>query len=371
MRYILSIAAVAGLAVTSFAAPIYPLADGFPTPSPEALKAINLDAQGSLSNGKGATNLQDDSITNLQLIALNELFEVAFFTELLYNVTNKVHGYDLGNGQGYITKALTAVVAVRPRLPFFYPPFSVLVLTHPQQEKLHTLNANNALKAQVPPRAPIEPCQYNFPVTNFKDAIALAATFTDVVMGTLQDVAFKFAANGDIANVRGVGSTLGQEGEQEGFYRLLQNKIPSALPFLTTSVRDFAFTAIQGFIIPGSCPNIDQIKLTTFAPLTLITVPKDESQTIEFSFDKTKAAGITDFSTLSLVYINQQNLPIVEAITVTGTSGNTVKASAYFPYSEFQMNGLTIAALAKGNTFANAGEVAKATVFGPGLIEIN
>ena len=42
------------------------------------------------------------------------------------------------------------------------------------------------------------------------------------------------------------------------------------------------------------------------------------------------------------------------------------------PYDEFLMNGLTIAAVTKNNgNFGNADEVAKETIFGPGLIEID
>lgn len=33
----------------------------------------------------------------------------------------------------------------------------------------------------------IQPCEYQFPVATFLDAIALAATFTDVVLGTLPE----------------------------------------------------------------------------------------------------------------------------------------------------------------------------------------
>jgi hypothetical protein len=58
--------------------------------------------------------------------------------------------------------------------------------------------------------------------------------------------------NGDAGNIRGFGSTLGQEGEQNGFYRDILGKLPSALPFLTASLRDFAYSALnQLFIVPG------------------------------------------------------------------------------------------------------------------------
>jgi hypothetical protein len=197
----------------------------------------------------------------------------------------------------------------------------------------------------------------------------LAATFTDVVLGTLQDVTQIFAKNGDDALTRGIASVIGQEGEQEGYYRLLQGKIPNALPFLTTSVRDFAFTAIQSFTVPGSCPNINTIPLKTFKPLNLLSTPSAESTSLQFSFTPD---GDNTASKLSLVYINQQNLPVVETLKVISTEGNTVTVEAAFPFAEFEMNGLTIAALTNtAGPFATADAVAEAAVFGPALIEIN
>ena len=91
-------------------------------------------------------------------------------------------------------------------------------------------------------------------------------------------------------------------------------KIPSALPFLTTRTREFAFSSlVQTFVVPGSCPNINTIALPIFASLTLVTAPiAPETQSLEFSFVANKHAPLVNSSSLSLVYINQQNLPIVE-----------------------------------------------------------
>jgi hypothetical protein len=358
MRSIISLAAVTGLSLTSAivsAAPaakrdygnVFPLTDGFPNPSANQLKDIENRAFGTLSNAPPPGTISTDGLTNLKLIALNELFEVAFFTELVANLTNKVSGYDLGYGHDFVLQTLEAVVA---------------------QEELHTLNANNALKHFN--AAPILPCKYNFPVTKFQDAIALAATFTDVVLGTLQDVTQIFAKNGDDGLARGVASVIGQEGEQEGFYHVLQNKRPSTLPFLTTSVRDFAFTAIQSFVIPGSCPNINTIPLKTFQPLNVLGTPSAASTSIQFSFSASHA-GTSDWTKLSLVYINQQNLPVVEALQSVSVNGDTVTFTANFPFAQFEMNGLTIAAVTNGaGPFATADAVAQASIFGPGLIEI-
>lgn len=55
-----------------------------------------------------------DAITTLQVIAYNEIFEVAFFSSLLNNVTHCVEGYtDLaGLDKDYVTQILTQVIAV-------------------------------------------------------------------------------------------------------------------------------------------------------------------------------------------------------------------------------------------------------------------
>ena len=61
------------------------------------------------------TSLPADAVQTLQVIAYNEIFEVAFFSSLLNNVTNGVAGFtDLqGLDKAYVEKVLTAVVAVR------------------------------------------------------------------------------------------------------------------------------------------------------------------------------------------------------------------------------------------------------------------
>ena len=302
-----------------------------------------------MPNGPPGPKVSDDGLTNLKLIALNELFEVAFFNELLHNITEKAPGYDLGYGHEYVLDAISAIIA---------------------QEELHALNANGALEANG--QAQILPCKYSFPVTDFQSAIALASTFTDLVLGTLQDVNQVFAQKGDAGLVRAVSSVIGNEGEQNGFFRLVNKKRPSAQPFLTTAVRDYAFTAIQSFTIPGSCPNINTIPLKTFQPLNVLSTNiKPETQNIKFSIKKADAQT-DDWSTLSVVFINQQNTPIVKSLVNPTVQGNDLVFEAPFPYDEFLLNGLTIAAVTKSaGPFTNVEAVAEATIFGPGLIEIN
>lgn len=210
------------------------------------------------------------------------------------------------------------------------------------------------------------------PVTDFQSAIALAGTFTDVVLGTLQDVNQVFAKNGDDGLVRAVTSVVGNEAEQEGFFRLMQKKRPSSQPFVTTATRDFAFTAIQDFVIDGSCPNIGTIPLKRFKPLAIETKTIDPiNQNLRFSFNM-KDAGMYDTKDMRLTYLNGQNQPIVKGFENVKMEGDKVFFEAPFPYDEFLMNGLTIAAVTMGaDEFADADKVAEATVFGPGLIEVD
>jgi hypothetical protein len=341
-----------------------PVGNGFPTISAKSPEQTNIEIQahGSLSDAPPtATPPHADSLTSLQLIAFNELFEVAFFTELISNITSNVDGYVIYHqgARDFILKSLLAVQA---------------------QEELHLLNANNALQHFT--GTVVQPCQYNFPVDTFEDAIALSSTFTDVVLGTLQNVQTHFGAAGDIGLIQGVASVIGQEGEQNGFYRQLQDKTPSALPFLTTSSRSFAFTALQGFTVPGSCPTLGEINLQTFLPLTVVTPSvAPTAQVLSFSAilptTPIPAEWKSDYSGLSMTYINQQSLPVNVPIQDVQVTAGVLTFNAEFPFdnnSEGAVfgNGLTIAAVTNSTgPFTSADSVAASTVFAPGLIEIN
>ncbi|KAH0371422.1 hypothetical protein KCU65_g1972, partial [Aureobasidium melanogenum] len=322
------------------------LSNGFPNLSPSALADVNIAAHGTLSNASaGNVSFPADSLTNFQLIAFNELFEVAFFTSLLTNITTGVPGFEIPAhlNSTYIIDTLIAVQA---------------------QEELHAINANTKLPV------PLKTCQYKFPTEKFGDAIALAATFTDVVLGTLQDVSMIFSADGKAGVVQAVASVIGQEGEQNGFYRSLFNKIPSAQPFLTASARDFAFSALnQNFVVPGSC-DISGIDLKVFDVLTLET-PNVElgDQTITLSFDISNYHGTSE--DLEFVLINGQNVPIVQELKNVKQDGKKVTFDADFLQQTDRLFGLTIGAVVrKGEALATVEQVADAAVFGPALIEV-
>lgn len=237
------------------------------------------------------------------------------------------------------------------------------------QEELHFLGANGILASAG--QTPIQPCEYIFPTDNFDDAIALASKFTDVVLGTLQDALNTFATDGDFELVPLIGSIIGQEGEQNGYYRSLENFNPSAAPFLTRSVGQFAFSALnQDFVVPGTCPNIDLIHVPIFGVLSLDTTEiKNANQDLQFSFAKGDLTSIDD---LSIVFINDQNLPVVEPLKNISYSkdGSIVNFSAYFAAGDLIAEGLTIAVITTSDgPFASVPDVAKVTLFGPALIE--
>ena len=165
----------------------------------------------------------------------------------------------------------------------------------------------------------------------------------------------------------------GQEGEQNGYYRSLLELIPSSNPFLTRSAGPFAFSALNQLVVAnGSCPSQNNPlfdALPIFGALAIDTKHIQlKDQTLTFSI----TSNSSDNSGWHVVYINQQNVPVVESISNVKTSGDTITFDAYFPAADLIMDGLTIAAVTdSAGPFANVSAVADATLFGPGLIEIN
>ena len=233
---------------------------------------------------------------------------------------------------------------------------------------MHALAANGVLENAG--NVTIQPCQYSFPVDNFADAVALAETFTEVILGVLPVAQGLFAADGgeELGLVAIVGSIIGQEGEQVGHYRSLQKKVAASSPLLTGGALQFAYTALFQLIVPGSCPNIDVIDLTPFPALTIETIPKAENSTQLFS-----VSGAINESNTTMVYISGQNLPVSVPISNVNTQDGKSYFFAPFPYDEGFSRGLTLGALVSGAnaSFKSAAEVAAATQYGPALIEID
>ncbi|KAM3076109.1 hypothetical protein ACMFMG_006374 [Clarireedia jacksonii] len=331
----------------------------------EALGAIQTAAHGSLSNITPPKFLNggNNSLPVFQSVAFNENSEVAFFEELLFNITTNVQGFQFSSDDDKNTALLNinAIVA---------------------QEKLHQINANKAVaRFSNDTSAIILPCKYNFPVTDYQSAIGTASIFTSTVMATLQQAIVSLANNGDGNLARGVASSLGQEGEQDGYFRTKLGLIAPEGPFITASTPDYLINfLLQKFIVDGSCPNLNTIPFTRWQPLTLTAGVKDYSKVTQLSFKITLGAGKsandygTNFEDLVLIYVNQQNTPIQEPLkNVTVNSNGDVNFTVDFPHDGAGVNeGLVLASVAskKTNGLTNVVDAAKATLFGPFIFEV-
>ncbi|KAH8821783.1 hypothetical protein F5884DRAFT_769057 [Xylogone sp. PMI_703] len=249
-----------------------------------------------------------------------------------------------------------------------------------QTEELHTINAINLLNA-FDKLAPL-PCQYEFPISTFHDAVTLATAFSGLGLGALQDVLELVGTNGDDPLLRGLTSVVGEEGEQEGFYRVLLGLKPSEKPFLTFALGPFAFSFVNNFVVPGSCPfDISEIDLPLFTPLTvegssngLDVQPAD--QTLTFSADLTGVAEAArhiggNGDGLFVTYFSGQLRPIREPVSNVSWDGSRVTFDAFFPFASNVMQGLSIASLTTSDSFSDASDVLGATLAAPGLIQVN
>lgn len=356
---------------------LLPLKNGFPNPSPQEAANIQIDALGTLPNGPLPNKLTEGEKTSLQLVALNELFEVsdilsspsqyvclpslvsqvAFFSSLLYNVTNNVPGFtDLkGESRDYVLKTLVTVLA---------------------QEEIHALGANAILKNSG--FKPIEPCSsYNFPTTDFASAIGLADLFTGVVLGALQEVVEVFAAGGAAPATRLIASVIGQEGAQKGWFRSVAKHVPSETPFLTTATGAFAFTVIQNFF--SGCPSLGEIKLRTYAAVKVAQAPSNKytpGRNTSVIFQVPPKRDDKPAREYYATYINQQNLPITVPLKVHASLPHTpdhwLTLEGPFPYSDKLLNGLTIAAIGCiPGPFKDIHDVANSVYWAPGLIYLS
>lgn len=92
----------------------FPLPNGFPFPNETALEELFTRAGGNFTNAPLAPRFDDDSLTSWKLQAFNEFMEVAFFTQLIQNISTNVSGYDLDPAmRDYVLFSLETIQAVR------------------------------------------------------------------------------------------------------------------------------------------------------------------------------------------------------------------------------------------------------------------
>jgi hypothetical protein len=221
-------------------------------------------------------------------------------------------------------------------------------------------------------------CKYNFPVADLSDAINLAETFTAVVLGALQDANVLFTNDSQPGLVQTISSVIGQEGEQNGGYRIYLDRIPSESPFLTHVPGAIAFSALQMFV--DSCPfDLSKIDLPIFKPIMTnggaigLLEPRDQS--ICFSADLTGVSGASKYvggngSGLYMTYTTGQQNPISVPLTNVHWDGNMIAFEAEFPYSANVMEGFTHGEITTSKDFAAADDVVAAAIAGPAIIQV-
>ncbi|KAK4183515.1 late sexual development protein [Podospora australis] len=358
MRASFTLLASAAMMAGSVAATYYSqngaILGGFPNPSGDQLRQIEDRADGTPSNAPPRPSLNESSVPIFQLINYNENFEVAFFASLINNITADLPGYKLEPARKKeILEILDTVLA---------------------QEQLHAIDAATVLNhfQKFQP----QPCSYFFPTVNVIEAFAFADRFTSLVLGTLQDGAQGLALNGDAGPIRDVSSVIGQEGQQSGFYRIILKKKPSEKPFLTTSVGPFLYSWVTRWVVPNSCPfSLEQIPLPIF-PVLQTHVGAGIGYGLEV---EAKNQVITFYATLSqqytgdlwVTYLSGLLLPISKKAQNVRWEGAKVTVDAEFPFEEYLMYGLTVAALTTKEGFGSAGEVVAATLAAPGLIQVD
>lgn len=235
-----------------------------------------------------------------------------------------------------------------------------------QQEELHLISANEGLNGSG--HAEIKPCAYEFPVTSFDAAIRMADDFSGLLIGVISAVIQQFIDGGDgePSTIAQFCAVLGQEGQQDGFFRLMASKVPNANPFLTSTTLSFLYSHIkQSYVAKGTCPST--IDLPLYETLIPLDAPGASNTTVRYNTTQT---GVT--TNYHIAYMSGQISPVVVPISKIAKHGSVTTFTADFPFDTGFSRGLTVAALVKNNgPFANASQVADSTLAGPGLIQVN
>ncbi|ODM20626.1 hypothetical protein SI65_03679 [Aspergillus cristatus] len=286
-----------------------PLKDGYPVISNKTTLAdVEQLAGGHAGTYPPAPTLDVDDRTSWAVLAFSSLSTIAFYNELIANITNHVPGYD-----------------VSPTM-----------------------------------------------ITDFESAIDYAIQLSYISIGHIPDMVQHTANNlgtggaNIIFNVAGWSSVYGQ---QNGWFWSLLGKSPSVQPVSTPAPRDFLYSLIyQTSVVPGSCPDAS-LPVQRYEPLILITENVKDAL-IKFEF--INKAKIDAGSNHSMVYLNGNIAPLTVPFNVSSNHDDKVKITADFPHDKWNMDGLTLVSVVKGTgNFSFPIDVANATLFGPALIVYN
>ena len=119
----------------------FPLSNGFPFPNDTALQELYTTAGGNFTNMPLAPKFDNDSLTSWKLQAFNEFMEVAFFTQLITNITEGISGYELEpESKDYILESLKTIQAVSLTSASVSPLSLTLRLFIPRRKEENKMN---------------------------------------------------------------------------------------------------------------------------------------------------------------------------------------------------------------------------------------
>jgi hypothetical protein len=125
-----------------------------------------------------------------------------------------------------------------------------------------------------------------------------------------------------------------------------------------------------------------------FSPLKISTKKiRAQDQYLELQFDLSKSKMIpsqnktweyvlrewvqSNNASLSLAYINQQQVPIIQPLQGYEVNRSLVTLQTFFPFSSYLLYGLTLTAVIQGDgPFPDVATITNHTLFGPALISI-
>lgn len=218
----------------------------------------------------------------------------------------------------------------------------------------------------------INPCQYEFPVSNAEEFFALANIITSVGIGAIFDLQDGVSQTDPGLEVS-VSGIVTVESRHDAFFRMTAGETPNPSPFDTHISGAWAYNLALDFIIPGSCGNGLPASITSipvFPPLGLVGTNEpafastNSIGTLVFTVNTMQMPSSWSHRPLFMGWVNQEMAPIYTPVTVM--NGNQLQTQV-----PTGMNGMAFVALTGQNTAADVTALTAATIAGPLPIPIS
>jgi hypothetical protein len=299
-------------------------------------------AGGGLPNQPSVPRLSQTAIGGFQLANFLENLESNFFQEGLMNYSRWGTG---GQTNGVSNMNIISRIAA--------------------QEEVHVASIIGLLKGNGAPD--VQPCEYDFPITDEKSFLALGSVITNVGIGALLALSEGLSET-DAGIESTIASIIPVESRHDAFFRLYDGEVPNPTTFETRISAAWAYNLALDFIVPGSCPNLASITsvatLPIFPDLGIIgyggpsfATPNSPGKLIFQVGTPSALPQNWNSGPLYMAWVNQGNVPAYTSVTV---QGNELHADV-----QPGMFGIAFAALTNQNTATNVDDLTKATLAGP------